>query len=343
MSTRPSHDNVINTLGVNMASAMDQIMTVQEESYDDFLEGFTYLNKDELRREMIIPTKKKMEKPQTNKSKGTENKGPCLEKTRTEKVDKIEITQEDELEEETLEEGEKTSIMSQKTQTGSDVTSRLKFDNFVMNEEADDDESNEICDDFMLDGYEASFCLTPKKGLLSKEGNKRTADQDEADIDSLLQDNSGKSKVLDIPVHSANRDLHTKGVEPDQIPSNQALSLIDSDNSQCDIDLQRECAPCSEQLSCSDRFGAPPLGTVLNPGEVEDLGSPRRIMNRDQERILDFSATYRTEVVLTSESTEECSDEVTAFCLDENFDYDNVVLTPKFTVEEVAFLKSCKT
>lgn len=37
-----------------------------------------------------------------------------------------------------------------------------------MNEEADDDESNEICDDFMLDGYEASFCLTPKKGLLSK-------------------------------------------------------------------------------------------------------------------------------------------------------------------------------
>lgn len=49
---------------------------------------------------MIIPTKKKMEKPQTNKSKGTENNGPCLEKTRTEKVDKIEITQEDELEEE---------------------------------------------------------------------------------------------------------------------------------------------------------------------------------------------------------------------------------------------------
>lgn len=37
-----------------------------------------------------------------------------------------------------------------------------------MTEEADDDESNEICDDFMLDGYEASFCLTSKKELLSK-------------------------------------------------------------------------------------------------------------------------------------------------------------------------------
>lgn len=48
MSTRPSHDNVINTLGVNMASALDQIMTVQEESYDDFLEGFTYLNKGKI-------------------------------------------------------------------------------------------------------------------------------------------------------------------------------------------------------------------------------------------------------------------------------------------------------
>lgn len=42
-------------------------------------------------------------------------------------------------------------------------------------------------------------------------------------------------------------------------------------------------------------------------------------------------------------SLQECSNEVTAFCLDEDFDYDNVVLTPKFTVEEVAFLKSCKT
>lgn len=45
MSTRPSHDNVINSLGVNMAAALDQIMTVQGQSYDEFLEGFTYLNK----------------------------------------------------------------------------------------------------------------------------------------------------------------------------------------------------------------------------------------------------------------------------------------------------------
>lgn len=37
-----------------------------------------------------------------------------------------------------------------------------------MTEEADDDKSNEICDDFMLDGYEASFCLISKKELLSK-------------------------------------------------------------------------------------------------------------------------------------------------------------------------------
>lgn len=51
---------------------------------------------------MIIPTKKKTEKPQTNESKGTEVKGPCLEKTQIEKVDKIEISQEDELEEEVM-------------------------------------------------------------------------------------------------------------------------------------------------------------------------------------------------------------------------------------------------
>lgn len=51
---------------------------------------------------MIIPTKKKTEKPQTNKSKGTDDKSPCLEKTQIEKVDKIEISQEDELEEEVM-------------------------------------------------------------------------------------------------------------------------------------------------------------------------------------------------------------------------------------------------
>lgn len=51
---------------------------------------------------MIIPTEKKTEKPQTDKSKGTEDKGPCLEKTQIEKVDKIEISQEDELEEEVM-------------------------------------------------------------------------------------------------------------------------------------------------------------------------------------------------------------------------------------------------
>lgn len=48
MSTRPSHDNVINALGVNMSSALDQIMTVQEQSYDEFLDEFTYLNKGKI-------------------------------------------------------------------------------------------------------------------------------------------------------------------------------------------------------------------------------------------------------------------------------------------------------
>lgn len=34
-----------------------------------------------------------------------------------------------------------------------------------MIEEVDDDEFNEMCDDFMLDGYEVSFCLILKKVL----------------------------------------------------------------------------------------------------------------------------------------------------------------------------------
>ncbi|KAK3103427.1 hypothetical protein FSP39_019131 [Pinctada imbricata] len=41
----PSHDNVVNARGVMMSSALNKVMSVQEQSYDDFLNSFTYLSK----------------------------------------------------------------------------------------------------------------------------------------------------------------------------------------------------------------------------------------------------------------------------------------------------------
>lgn len=70
------------------------------------------------------------------------------------------------------------------------------------------------------------------------------------------------------------------------------------------LDPQRECDSSSDILSYTDKVGLPPIDSSLNPGEVEDQGSPRVINMKDQERILDFSATYRTEVVSTSDISE---------------------------------------
>ncbi|XP_048730733.1 uncharacterized protein LOC125647912 isoform X2 [Ostrea edulis] len=350
MSTRPSHDNVINSLGVNMAAALDQIMTVQGQSYDEFLEGFTYLNKDELKKEMITPASKMRERPQLSKMKELEEKDESLTKSLAMNSSKSADEKEpnyDELEEELLEDGERTSIMSQKSPTGSDVTSRLKFDNFVMDEISDHGESDDA-EDFISGGYQASFC--PESSSESAiEGNsmeERTPDLDEqnVDIDNLLQDNSDKLQVRNIPVKFGKTGFQINSADHEGVRSSEkTVSLIDSNSSASELDPQGECAQCSEQLSSEDRVRAPPSDTVLNPGEVEDPGSPKVIKVKDKERILDFSATYRTEVVVTEESTEECSDEVAAFCLDEDFDYDNVVLTPKFTTEEIEFLKSCRT
>ena len=42
----------------------------------------------------------------------------------------------------------------------------------------------------------------------------------------------------------------------------------------------------------------------------------------------------------TSDDT-VCTDAVEAFTLDEDFDYDNVILTPKFSAEDMAILINC--
>lgn len=92
--------------------------------------------------------------------------------------------------------------------------------------------------------------------------------------------------------------------EQERNPSSQTVSIIDVNSPLSRLDPQRECNSSSEILSYTDRVGLPPIDSSLNPGEVEDPGSPRVINMKDQERILDFSATYRTEVVSTSHISE---------------------------------------
>ncbi|XP_013386800.1 uncharacterized protein C11orf74 homolog [Lingula anatina] len=86
-------------------------------------------------------------------------------------------------------------------------------------------------------------------------------------------------------------------------------------------------------------------GVALYPGEVEEVQqSPRE---KDIRKIsqLDFStATGGPVVAENKESQGEKDlptdpDEVQPFSLDEDFDYDNVVLTPKFSSEEMEMMR----
>lgn len=49
---------------------------------------------------------------------------------------------------------------------------------------------------------------------------------------------------------------------------------------------------------------------------------------------------YNSIITLHILSFQTLTDEVEPFSLDENFDYDNVILTPKFTTQEMTYLNS---
>ncbi|XP_046356692.2 uncharacterized protein LOC124135422 [Haliotis rufescens] len=87
------------------------------------------------------------------------------------------------------------------------------------------------------------------------------------------------------------------------------------------------------------------VSAQLNPGEVDVL--PDNVPTElDLLRVtsLELTTTRKTSSEDTPQMTESedqvCSDQVEAFCLDEDFDYDNVKLTPKFTPQEWQYLQT---
>ena len=52
---------------------------------------------------------------------------------------------------------------------------------------------------------------------------------------------------------------------------------------------------------------------------------------------------HNKQYILSFQTKESCSDEVEAFILDTEFDYDNVTLTPKYSGEEMAIMMNASS
>ncbi|KAH3886080.1 uncharacterized protein LOC127841598 [Dreissena polymorpha] len=78
--------------------------------------------------------------------------------------------------------------------------------------------------------------------------------------------------------------------------------------------------------------------TLLFPGQIEEQDN---VMTQTRNTLLDFKAIYKEPSLGADKQVDShiCDTSVEAFQLDETFDYDNVVLTPKFSMEDMTRLK----
>ncbi|XP_060086392.1 intraflagellar transport-associated protein-like isoform X2 [Ylistrum balloti] len=129
----------------------------------------------------------------------------------------------------------------------------------------------------------------------------------------------------------AEQDPNLKSEEP---------SLLDQEQTDTkETESQREITPASlAVIEPNAEIGSAECG-VLNPGEVEDLPSIEPVIQKDQT--LNFSAKFM-EGAPIEEDQQVCTDEVEPFCLDTDFDYDNVILTPKYSQEDVILMKTLR-
>ncbi|XP_069077919.1 intraflagellar transport-associated protein [Pleurodeles waltl] len=161
--------------------------------------------------------------------------------------------------------------------------------------------------------------------------------------DSFLLENSGSSA----PQSCTSKVSEMKKGLSD---STTMTTLQPTDEEQILIDADRRVGGCNlDDLSLAGRLKvdnfftvdtdeadeemAQMIGAELLPGEAEDEVKcyVPSITRRTQLQLRTLPETHRS-----NQKTEESTrDDVEPFCLDQNFDYDSVVLTPKYTKAEM--------
>ncbi|XP_063399287.1 intraflagellar transport-associated protein-like [Mytilus trossulus] len=206
--------------------------------------------------------------------------------------------------------------------TFEDSSSRVKLDNFIEDNMSDEE----------VPGYIASF------GQDSNE-KKENLTADIPDLDAGNQQGNYNSDCLanmeTKTVHSIHTSENMKNDDSTEEPD--LMSEIVKED-------KRLLSDSSENENTDENTDIIVVGDKTNqmslyPGEAEP-----------ESEVIERNITSHTNLdflVVTSRSHDQgeqicpdTSDEVEPFSLDNDFDYDNVILTPKFTMEEVAHLKS---
>ncbi|CAH1787982.1 unnamed protein product [Owenia fusiformis] len=306
--TNSNHTNTASSTSDELSeaacNALDIVGSKQEQSYDNFLKSFTYLHKDDITKQ-LIKTQEKMfhESLNGNAEEHTNN---------TEENDvEVEDIDSDEMIEtlnEVLPGAPSTSGVMVRAETPGSI---VKLDNFVQDESNHD--SGEDVLDIDLGDDEAPYLpdfsdtnTTPRGGTTILSPRIRDLSLSPPQSDPQFYDSAG------VPI----------------IPEEPHNDLSESNDDELEIKIP---------------------DTVTNyPGEIETVQISPRACDIQRVRQLDFSTqSYKVDhsdpPQLNNTGTEnseviDVKNDVEAFSLDTDFDYDNVVLTPKYTAEEMEMI-----
>ncbi|XP_067655480.1 intraflagellar transport-associated protein-like [Haliotis asinina] len=300
----PERQNAINrNIDEGVRQVIDSFVNKSQETTESLIKSFTYLTMDD-----VLEAESKKKKGTVSPVVQSKERPVCLssaqlitEATPLPRHDPQ--TDDDGVEEQTLDEGTKTGTMTDGAIHHGNRPLR-KFDNFVddAGSDGDDDGDDDTdTDDVSAGGYSASFAETGK----SVTEGEVTQDKEEF----LLKE--------------------------------QQLPHATQQATECDLSMLVDQQYDADFVDEDDDD----VAAHLNPGEVE---VPPDIVPTELELLqvtsLDITTTRKTgnedRPHVTQSEDQVCSDQVEAFCLDEDFDYDNVKLTPKFTPQEWQHLQS---
>lgn len=298
----PQHDHITN-------DALSAALSSSTQTYDQFLQGFIHLTAADVAPSVMQNAFGDLPHPpfflQSNSATRSQSpplflqpETPC--RPASPPLALSTVTPGDEDFEEVLMCDPPTSDGGRKPRS-----KRLQMDNFVCEEESDEDEDLQDlgCE------YSASF-TTP-------DCRRREV------VKELL----GDCEVRAEPETSVSvKPVKPVNEEQPKVPEEESiLDLIDSGD--------------EDDLVYDPSLDRP------NPGEVEDTpeSGVATVTNvREMTYSARFAEAGETPTCLHSNTSQDALgamvDEVEAFTLDEDFDYDNVILTPKFTMEERKYL-----
>ncbi|KAL8561967.1 hypothetical protein ACOMHN_001293 [Nucella lapillus] len=361
-------ENSRNSETDDMHSILDNFMHAKEETLEELVGGFMYLTMDDVVRTASNTARAltlqsdpdvfwggdadtALTSSVLNRGKAPGHSGVQVER-KGGKRGGSGAEQSEDIEEEVLEGGLGSRRSGEDALFRHRPASLTKFDNFMLCEddpesdcghgeredgaknkaEGEEEEEEEGEEDWLpTSGYMASFAAGSASSGDSQTteacpSERQTIHKKSLQPDTLCHTTSSRpeaAETTDLDPHCSDR-------------AEESVTGSDSTETQCND---------SSSSACNDDVEAP--SWALNPGEAEEDISEAPVEQRVSVIQISARVVPPSEVaegggsaVLSQDSEKECIDEVVPFQLDDDYDYDNIVYTPKFTQAEMNYLSS---